>query len=66
MVVKSRGEVVFQATAWRSGWTEGTLAEWAEKLLKRVVFKVVPPPPSLHPSSPTHREMYSLMSCDCD
>ena len=29
-----------QATAWRSGWTKGTLAEWAEELLKKVVFKV--------------------------
>lgn len=29
-----------QATAWKSGWTEGTLSEWAEKLLKKVVFKV--------------------------
>lgn len=29
-----------QATAWKSGWTEGTLSEWAERLLKKVVFKV--------------------------
>lgn len=28
-----------QATAWKSGWTQGTLSEWAEKLLQKVVFK---------------------------
>lgn len=28
-----------QATAWKSGWTQGTLTEWAEKLLQKVVFK---------------------------
>ena len=29
-----------QATAWKGGWTQGTLSEWAEQLLKKVVFKV--------------------------
>lgn len=29
-----------QATAWKSGWAVGTLSEWANKLLQRVVFKV--------------------------
>lgn len=28
-----------QATAWKSGWTQGTLREWASQLLERVTFK---------------------------
>lgn len=31
-----------QATAWRNGFSKGTLEEWGKKLLKKVVFKVSP------------------------
>ena len=29
-----------QASAWKAGWATGTLQEWADALLTRVVFKV--------------------------
>ena len=31
-----------QATAWKSGWTKGTLREWAVRLLQKTVFKACP------------------------